>query len=100
MVTPENVDGKEPLKVKDFVKEIYGKLVGDKGHISEELFHELFIDGIQLATNVRNNVMLLPKRAVTESANDDPKNIAQPEHSKHRSFNNSIVNNVSAIAAA
>lgn len=46
----------EPLKVKDFVKEIYGKLVGDKGYISKELFHELFTDGIQLITKMRNNM--------------------------------------------
>ena len=109
MITPGNVDDREPLKVKDFVKEIYGKLVGDKGYISKELFHELFIDGIQLITRVRNNMknslmsvsdkVLLCKRAVIESVNDELKNIAQLEHSRHRSFNNFIVNAVSAIAA-
>ena len=109
MITLGNVDDREPLKVKDFVKEIYGKLVGDKGYISKELFHELFIDGIQLITKVRNNMrnslmgvsdkVLLRKRAVIESVNDELKNIAQLEHSRHRSFNNFIVNAVSAIAA-
>lgn len=109
MITPADVDDREPLKVKDFVKEIYGKLVGDKGYISKELFHELFTDGIQLITKVRNNMknclmsvsdkILIRKRAVIESVNDELKNIAQLEHSRHRSFNNFIVNTVSAIAA-
>ena len=109
MITPADVDDREPLKVKDFVKEIYGKLVGDKGYISKELFRELFTDGIQLITKVRNNMknnlmsvsdkILLRKRAVIESVNDELKNIAQLEHSRHRSFNNFIVNAVSAIAA-
>ena len=109
MITPADADDREPLKVKDFVKEIYGKLVGDKGYISKKLFHELFTDGIQLITKVRNNMknslmsvsdkILIRKRAVIESVNDELKNIAQLEHSRHRSFNNFIVNAVSAIAA-
>ncbi|MCQ2301697.1 MAG: transposase [Bacteroidales bacterium] len=84
-------------------------LVGDKGHISKELFRELFVDGIQLITKVKSNMknclmsvsdkILLRKRAVIESVNDELKNIAQLEHSRHRSFNNFIVNAVAAIAA-
>lgn len=105
MITPGNVDDREPLKVKDFVREIQGKLVGDKGYIAKELFHELFVDGIQMITKVRNSLMsvsdkvLLRKKAVIESVNDELKNIAQLEHSKHHSFNNFIVNAVFAIAA-
>ena len=92
-----------------YTPKIYGKLVGDKGYISKELFHELFVDGIQLITKVRNNMknclmsvsdkVLLRKRAVIESVNDELKNIAQLEHSRHRSFNNFVVNAVSALAA-
>ena len=41
MITPGNVDYRVPLKYENFVKEIYGKLVGDKGYISQELFSEL-----------------------------------------------------------
>ena len=109
MFTPADVDDREPLKSMDFVKENYGKLVADKGYISKELFQELFVDGIQLITKVKNNMknclmsvsdkILLRKRAVIESVNDELKNIAQLEHSRHRSFNNFIVNAVAAIAA-
>lgn len=90
-------------------REVALLLVGDKGHISKELFRELFVDGIQLITKVKSNMknclmsvsdkILLRKRAVIESVNDELKNIAQLEHSRHRSFNNFIVNAVAAIAA-
>lgn len=39
------------------------------------------------------------KRTLVESVNDELKNIAQIEHSRHRSFANFITNALSAIAA-
>ena len=42
--------------------------------------------------------ILLRKRALIETVNDELKNIAQIEHSRHRSFNNFIANALSAIA--
>lgn len=51
MITPGDVDDREPLEYNAFVEFIYGKLVGDKGHISKNLFQKLFVDGIQLITN-------------------------------------------------
>ena len=46
-----------------------------------------------------NDKILIRKRAVIETVNDELKNIAQIEHSRHRSFNNFIANALSAIAA-
>lgn len=43
--------------------------------------------------------ILLRKKALIETVNDELKNIAQIEHSRHRSFNNFITNALSAIAA-
>ena len=43
--------------------------------------------------------ILLRKRALIETVNDELKNIAQIEHSRHRSFSNFIANSLSAIAA-
>ena len=43
--------------------------------------------------------LLLRKRAIIETVNDELKNIAQVEHSRHRSFDNFIVNILGAIAA-
>lgn len=109
MLTPGDNDDREPLKYENFVKEIYGKLVADKGYISKELFNELFVNGIQLVTKIKNNMrnclmsvaenVLLRKRALIESTNDELKNIAQIEHSIHRSVSNFLVNAVAAIAA-
>ena len=43
--------------------------------------------------------LLLRKRSVIETVNDELKNIAQVEHSRHRCFDNFIVNMLGAIAA-
>ena len=109
MITPGNVDDRFPLKYENFVREIYGKLVADKGYISQELFNKLLVNGIQLVTKIKNNMknslmsmadkILLRKRALIESTNDELKNIAQIEHSRHRSFSNFIVNTIAALAA-
>lgn len=109
MITPGDVDDRKPLEYKVFVEFIYGKLVGDKGYIGKNLFQRLFVDGIQLITKLKSNMkgalmsvsdkLLLRKRAIIETVNDELKNIAQMEHSRHRSFENFIVNMLGAIAA-
>ena len=109
MITPGDVDDRKPLEYKAFVEFIYGKLVGDKGYIGKNLFQRLFVDGIQLITKLKSNMrgalmsvsdkLLLRKRAIIETVNDELKNIAQVEHSRHRSFQNFIVNMLGAIAA-
>ena len=43
--------------------------------------------------------LLLRKRAIIETVNDELKNIAQVEHSRHRCFDKFIVNLLGAIAA-
>ena len=43
--------------------------------------------------------LLIRKRAIIETINDELKNIAQVEHSRHRCFHNFIVNMVGALAA-
>ena len=109
IITPGDVDDRKPLEYKAFVEFIYGKLVGDKGYIGKNLFQRLFVDGIQLITKLKSNMkgalmsvsdkLLLRKRAIIETVNDELKNIAQVEHSRHRSFENFIVNMLGAIAA-
>lgn len=109
MITPGDVDDRKPLEYKAFVDFIYGKLVGDKGYISKDLLQRLFVDGIQLITKLKSNMrgavmrvsdrLLLRKRAIVETVNDELKNIAQVEHSRHRSFGNFVVNTLAALAA-
>ena len=108
MITPGDVDNRKSLKYKVFVEFIYGKLVADKGYISKNLFQRLFIDGIPLVTKLKSNMkgalmsvsdkLLLRKIAIIETVNDELKNIAQVEHSRHRCFDNFIVNLLGAIA--
>ena len=43
--------------------------------------------------------MLTRKKAIIETVNDELKNIAQVEHSRHRSFDNYVVNMLGALAA-
>ena len=43
--------------------------------------------------------LLLRKRAIIETVNDELKNITQVEHSRHRCFYNFIVNLLGVIAA-
>ena len=92
MFTPGNVDDREPLKQGKFLENIKGKLCADKGYIGQALFENLFLNGIQLVTKVKNNMknslmsiadkILLRKRALIETVNDELKNIAQIEHSR------------------
>lgn len=108
-VTQANVDDREPLKSEGFLKAVFGKLFGDKGYISEELQKILFVDGIHLITNIRNNMknslmtmsdkILLRKRSIIETVNDELKNICQVEHSRHRSVVNFITNLIAGIIA-
>lgn len=109
MLTQGNVDDRVPLKDKDFHKRIFGKLIGDKGYISKTLFEQLFIDGVHLITKIRKNMknslmhihdkILLRKRGIIESVNDQLKNICQIEHTRHRSFENFITNLISGLIA-
>ena len=43
--------------------------------------------------------ILLRKRSVIETINDELKNICQVEHSRHRSFNNFITNLIAGLIA-
>lgn len=55
MFTSGNVDDCEPLKQGRFMENIKGKLCADKGYIDQALFENLFLNGIQLVTKVKNN---------------------------------------------
>ena len=56
MITLGDIDDRKPLEYKAFIDFIYGKLVGDKGYISKNLFQRLFVDGIQLITKLKSNM--------------------------------------------
>lgn len=109
MVTPANVDDRKPLRNAAFLYVISGKFVGDKGYISKGLFDRLFVDGIQLVIKLRRNMrgalmsirdrLLLRKRAIIETINDELKNMVQIEHLRHRSVAGFTVNLITGLAA-
>jgi hypothetical protein len=104
-----NVDDKEPLKNKRFHEKIFGKLFADRGYISQNLFDMLFVDNIHLITKLKKNMknalmlihdkIILRKRAIIETINDQLKNICQIEHTRHRCFANFISNLISGLIA-
>ena len=69
----------------------------------------LFDDGIHLVTGIKNNMknslmsmrdkIMLRKRSVIETINDELENICQIEHSLHRGTANFIMNLLSGLAA-
>lgn len=108
-ITQANVDDRTPLKKKSFLDKIYGKLYADKGYVGKDLMQLLFTDGLHLITHIKNNMknslmtmsdkILLRKRSVIETVNDELKNICQIEHSRHRSFTNFLSNIVAGLIA-
>lgn len=104
-LTAGNVDDREP--VPQLVGHLSGKVFGDKGYISAQLFADLFENGLQLITTIRKNMenklmplidkLLLRKRSLIETVNDQLKNIAQIEHTRHRSPVNFLVNLVAGL---
>lgn len=106
-ITPGTTDDRVP--VDKMTQGLTGKLFGDRGYISQELFDKLYQRGLQLITRIKKNMqnklmplidkLLLRKRAIIESVNDQLKNISQIEHTRHRSVNNFMVNLVAALAA-
>jgi hypothetical protein len=109
MLTPGNTDDREPLKNRDFTQKLFGKIFADRGYISQDLFEMLFVDDIHLVTKIKKNMnnslmnlhdkILLRKRALIESVNDELKNVCHIEHTRHRSVDNFTVNILAALIA-
>ena len=107
-ITQANVDDRTPLK-NNLLKRIWGKLYGDKGYVNKQLAEMLFADGIHFITCIRTNMkntlmplfdkVMLRKRSIIETINDQLKNICMIEHSRHRSFHNFINNILAGIIA-
>lgn len=107
MLSSGNVDDRVP--VPDLSKDIFGKLFGDKGYISQELFMKLYEKGIEIVTRLKRNMknklmslankILLRSRGVIESVNNKLKACYQIEHHRHRHPLNFLVNLVSGIVA-
>lgn len=107
-LTPGNIDDRKP--VPHLAKNLFGKLFGDKGYISQPLAQSLRdMFDVQLITKLRRNMknqlmtwsdrILLRRRAIIETIIDQLKNISQIEHSRHRSVTNFFVNVLCGLIA-
>jgi hypothetical protein len=106
-LTTGNVDDRKP--VPQMVKGLFGKLFGDKGYLSQPLMETLLEHGLHLITGIRANMknhlmlmsdkLLLRKRYIIETINDQLKNQSQIEHSRHRSPINFVVNVLAGLIA-
>jgi hypothetical protein len=84
-LTPGNTDDRTPVQSR--VKNLRGKLFGDRGYICASLTELLFEQGLHLITRLRKNMknklmhlsdkLLLRKRAIIESIIDQLKNISE-----------------------
>jgi Transposase DDE domain len=107
MFTAGNVDDRAP--VKDLCKDLFGKLFGDRGYISSELFNKLLKTGLQLITNIKANMknklvplfdkLLLRKRFIIETVFGILKEEFHLEHTRHRSPANFVVNLLGSLIA-
>lgn len=106
-LTAGNVDDRAP--VEELAKGLTGQLYGDRGYISQSLMENLAVEGVNLVTGVRKNMkakvlsawdkLMLSKRFIIETINDQLKNISQIEHSRHRSLHGFMLNMVCGLVA-
>jgi DDE family transposase len=106
-LTPGNVDDRVP--VPDLAEGLWGKLFGDRGYISQQLFEQLRGTGVQLITKLKHNMknklmplwdkLLLRKRALIESVGEQLKHVCQIAHTRHRRVANAFVHTFAALIA-
>jgi hypothetical protein len=106
-LTPGHVDDRQP--VPQLTPQLFGQLFGDRGDISQALHDALFAQGLELLTKIRKNMrnrlmrlwdkLLLRKRSLIETINDQLKNISQIEHTRHRSVTGFMVNLLAGLIA-
>ena len=106
-VTTGEVNDQVP--VERMASGLWGQLFGDRGYISRVLRQALWAQGLALITLVRRNMkprlmrlwdrLLLRKRFLIETINDQLKNISQIEHSRHRSLTGFMVTLVGGLIA-
>jgi hypothetical protein len=106
-VSPGEVNDRDP--VERMAEELWGHLYGDRGYISKVLHDALLVNGLKLITLIRRNMkprlmrlwdrLMLRKRFLIETVNDQLKNVSQIEHSRHRSLTGFMVNVVGGLIA-
>lgn len=95
--------------VGKLAKDLIGKMFGDKGYISKDLFQSLISQGLRLFTSIRKDMknhlfemedkILLRKRSLIESVFNVLKNNMKLEHTRHRSQVNFLVHIIACITS-
>ena len=103
--SPGNKDDRKQLQL--MIKNMFGKIFGDRGYISQQLFQELLEQGVFMVTRVRKNMKnklmslvdkaLLLKRALIESVFGKIKLLGKFENFRHRSVTSAFVHMVVAL---
>jgi len=106
-ITRGNVDDRTP--VPSMLKKFVGKVFGDRGYVSKKLTELLACDDVELITTLKKNMkprvlaafdkLLLRKRCIIETINDQLKNTFDLEHSRHRSLTNYMIAVVAGLVA-
>ena len=106
-ISPANQDDRATLQ--QFAPRLFGKLFADKGYLSNTLRNMLSQLGISLITSIRKNMkpqiltlqdkLWLRRRSIIETINDQLKNLAFIEHSRHRRVDHFFINLVSGLIA-
>ena len=106
-ITRGNVDDRTPVPA--MLKNFVGKVFGDRGYISKKLTELLACDEVELITTLKKNMkhrvlaafdkLLLRKRCIIETINDQLKNTFDLEHSRHRSLTNYMIAVVAGLVA-
>lgn len=106
-ITPGNTDDRTP--VPKMVTHLFGKLFADRGYISKKLFKQLMDQGLELISYAKKSMkprvlktldrLILRKRNLIETVNDQLKNISEVEHSRHRSPLNALIHICAGLIA-
>jgi hypothetical protein len=105
VITPGNSDDRAP--VRDMVKGLIGKLIGDKGYLSQKLFEDLFAGGIKLITRIKKNMknclmemedkLMLMRRSFIETIFSSLKSVNTIVHTRHRSPTNAFAHLIAGL---
>ena len=103
---PVNAAGKI---IQAITQKLFGRLVGDKGYISQAISERLLAKGIRLITRIKRNMknrvmevqdkLLLRQRAVVETVIGMLKRVCHIEHTRRRSFPGFVANLCSGLIA-
>ena len=106
-LTRGNVDDGTPVPY--LVKNLTGKLFGDRGTISKKLTGLSAMQDPELITTLKKNMKpgviaafnkpILRKPGIIETINDQLKNVFSLEHGRHRSLINFLVNAIASLVA-